>query len=387
MTARHPTGNGLRVAVTGAGGFIGGRLAALLALQPGVAEVRVLVRRRGPGQAAAVLARLDNPAQVQAALQGCDAVVHCAFDYYDLPANLVIAQVLAEAAILTGARLVHLSSAVVHEPLPDGALDEGAPAAPDGDAYKDTKIAIEERLLASARDHGLDLVVLQPTIVYGPRGGAWTDSPVRELLTGEVLLPAQGEGLCNAVFVDDVCQAAIAALTAHIAPGERFLVSGAAPVTWREFLGAYERMLGTRSLRLSDLPPPAGHPGSGKGPALRMGAAGALRRLIAVRLGAAGRSRLSLLLQRARKAVRGRRAYLPNGAKHALYAARCHVRIDKARRSLGYEPQFDLDRGMEATERYVRQAYAGIARAAGPQHGDAQDPVLPHGAPSADQAG
>lgn len=363
MITQRPAEGGLRVAVTGAGGFIGGRLATLLALQPNVAEVRALSRRHRPGQTAAVLARLDDPMRVQAALQGCHAVVHCAFDNYDLPANLAIARVLAEAAIPAGVRLIHLSSAVVHEPFPDGALDEGAPAAPDGNAYKDTKIAIEAALLSLVRDRGLDLAILRPTIVYGPKGGAWTDSPVRELLTGEVVLPAQGEGLCNAVFVDDVCQAAIAALTADIASGERFLVSGAAPVAWREFLGAYERMLGVRSLRLADLPAPAAQPIADAGPASRPSVFGALKRLIATRLGAAGRSRLNLLIQRTRRLARGRRVYVPDGAKHALYAARCRVRIDRARRLLGYEPQFDLARGMAATEAYVRQTYAGAGPA------------------------
>lgn len=358
MIARRPAGDGMRVAVTGAGGFIGGRLAALLAEQPSVAEIRLLARRRGPGRT--VTPRLNDPAQVQAALQGCHAVVHCAFDNYDLPANLAIAQGLAEAAVRAGARLVHLSSAVIHEPFPDGPLDEGAPATPDGDAYKDAKIAIEQALLSFVRERGLDLVILRPTIVYGPGGGAWTDSPVRELLTGEVMLPAQGEGLCNAVFVDDVCQAAVAALTADIASGECFLISGAAPVTWREFLGAYERMLGVHSLRLADLPTPAAQPASGV-PAARPGMAGALRNLLAARLGAAGRSRMNMLLQRVRRVVRGRRVYVPGSAKHALYAARCQVRIDKARRLLGYEPRFDLARGMEATEAYVRHAYTGAA--------------------------
>jgi len=371
VIARRPAEGGLCVAVTGAGGFIGGRLAALLASQPNVAEVRVLARRRRPGQAATMLARLDDPMQVQAILQGCHAVVHCAFDNYDLPANLVITKVLAEAAVLAGARLIHLSSAVVHEPLPDGVLDEDASVAPDGNAYKDTKIAIEAALLGIVADRGLDLVILQPTIVYGPEGGAWTDSPVRELLTGEVVLPAHGEGLCNAVFVDDVCQAVIAALTANVGTGERFLISGAAPVAWREFFGAYERMLGVQSLRLSEFPVPTAEPvlGAGLAPfASRPSMAGVLKNLVAARLGAAGRSRLNLLLQRARRFVRGRRVYMPNGAKYALYAARCHVRIDKARGLLGYEPQFDLKRGMEATEAYVRRTYLGSSPATGLQH-------------------
>ncbi len=352
---------GLRVAVTGAGGFIGGRLAARLAAMPAVAEIRVLGRRRGPG---IVVARLDDPAQTRAALQGCHAVIHCAFDRFDMPANLAIARVLGAAAVEAGTRLVHLSTAAVYEPFLDGELDEGSAAAASGNNYKDVKIVIEEVLLAYARDRGLDLTILQPTIVYGPAGGAWTDSPVRELLTGEVVLPRRGEGLCNAVFVDDLCQAAVAALTADIPPGERFLISGAAPVAWREFLGAYEAMLGVRSLRLvTGVQPQSSAPPFPDGANAAGGLAiTTLKRFVGRRLGAAGRSRLNMWLQRIRAVTRGRRVHVPDSAKHALYAARCHVRIDKARRLLGYDPQFDLARGMAATADYVQRVYCGKSR-------------------------
>jgi nucleoside-diphosphate-sugar epimerase len=56
-----------------------------------------------------------------------------------------------------------------------------------------------------------------------------------------------GDGLCNAVYVDDVVQALLRAAVATDGAGERFLVSGPAPVSWREFYAAYEDMLGYRS--------------------------------------------------------------------------------------------------------------------------------------------
>ena len=40
----------------------------------------------------------------------------------------------------------------------------------------------------------------------------------------------------------------------------------------------------------------------------------------------------------------------------AFFALESRVRIDKARRLLGYEPQFSLSRGMELTERWARWA-------------------------------
>jgi len=64
------------------------------------------------------------------------------------------------------------------------------------------------------------------------------------LRSGLVVLVNGGDGLCNAVYVDDVVQAMLLAATAKEGAGERFLVSGPRPVTWREFYGAYEAMLG-----------------------------------------------------------------------------------------------------------------------------------------------
>jgi nucleoside-diphosphate-sugar epimerase len=43
-----------------------------------------------------------------------------------------------------------------------------------------------------------------------------------------------------------------------------------------------------------------------------------------------------------------------------FFAARARVRIDKARRLLGYAPRFDLARGMGLTEAWAR--WAGLIR-------------------------
>lgn len=348
------------VAVSGASGFIGRRLLEMLAAEPDVASTRALSRRRSGG---GVAVRLDDPAGLQAALAGCDALVHCAFDLFDMDANLRIARTVAEACVAVGARLIHVSTAAVHEPLPDGELDETGAAVPTGDAYKDTKLAIEGVLQHWVADRGLRLLILRPTVVYGPFGGAWTDGPVRELLAGGVVLPDDGQGLCNAVFVDDVCAAVIAGLRADPPAGAVCLISGPAPVAWRDFLGAYQDMLGRQSLcfrPLSELLPtgPAAPASEGKGGLRAMLPIAAARRLLARGLGTSGRLRLLLLLQRLRR-LRGERVQVPTGARLALYAARCHVRTDHARALIGYVPQFDLARGMAATAPYVRRVFGG----------------------------
>ena len=332
-----------RVAVTGAGGFIGRRLADML--EQSGAEVRRLTRRTTP---------LDDASRLAGALSGCTAVVHCAYDAYDEAANLRMAETLGHVCATSGTRLVHLSTAAVYEPLPDGVLTEAAPTNAPGTAYKAAKLAIERCLLDLVRTRRLDLVVLQPTIVYGPAGGAWTDSPVRELLTGEVWLPDAGRGLCNAVHVDDVCRAAMAACTAGLASGERLLISGPAPVTWAAFLGAYQTMLGTDSLRFEP-------PGRGFDPAPAAPPPAAsrqrLKQMLLGRLGAAGRSRVNFMMQHLRSRLLGRKALRAEGAKRALYEARCRVSTAKAEGLLGFYPDVGVEAGMAATLGYVIGTY------------------------------
>ena len=48
--------------------------------------------------------------------------------------------------------------------------------------------------------------------------------------------------------------------------------------------------------------------------------------------------------------------FLPNAALRNLYASKTHIRIDKARRKLGYSPAFDLDAGMARTAEWARWA-------------------------------
>ena len=344
------------VAVTGATGFIGARLVALLRDERQPMQPRALGRRRAGG----TTVDLRDASSVRRAIAGCRAVVHCAFDFQDLPANATIAAVLATECAAAGIRLVHVSSAAVYEPLPDGPLDETGGGTGPGSDYKQIKLAIEDHLIRQTSESGLDVVILQPTVVYGPGGRAWTDAPIRDLLTGRVVLPDAGRGLCNAVYVDDVCRAAIAALEAPVRSGERFLISGPQPTTWQAFFGAYAAMLNLDTIELLD-------PAASR--ALREGAEhppcqpGDASPSACCRPQSEGKRvwQLNLALHVARSWVQTRR-HVPAGPKLALFRSRCHVQTGKARQLLQFEPRYDLATGMGLTAPYVRAAYDWMAR-------------------------
>jgi len=353
--------------VTGATGFIGGRLVEKLVLEED-AEVRLLLR---DFSTAARVSRFDvemvrgditDTETLANAARGCDVVYHCAHDFAAPERNVAAARALSRACLDVGVRrLVHLSSFSVYEPLPDGVIDESTPARLNGWPYKDSKIRIEQEFDRAAEEDGLPVVMLQPTIVYGPFGSFWTSGPIDFLRRGRVILPDDISGFCNAVYVDDVVDAMLRSADADGVVGEKMLVSAAEPVTWREYFHAYERILGVDSLHLT--------------PAERFRPAGAWRRprnaLEALRrepvrtLGLLGaKATLRLLPQvlpggvahRVRKAAAPWRLLKPDHEQILLFRARTTVSIEKARRLLGFEPAFDFDRGMHNVEQYIAWA-------------------------------
>ena len=157
---------GRKALVTGATGFIGGRLCEKLILSHG-AEVRALVRNFAN---ASRVARLDAELQagdvsdaraVDEAVRGCDTVFHCAHDWHDPERNVTAVRLLADACRRHAVRrLVHVSSISVYEPLPDGDVDESTRAEPSGFGYADNKLETERIALRLGAESGLPVTVV-----------------------------------------------------------------------------------------------------------------------------------------------------------------------------------------------------------------------------------
>ena len=366
--------SGTRVAVTGANGFIGGRLverlieqgASVVCLNRGASSERL--RRTG---AAARELDLADTLRTKAALDGVQVVFHCAYDWNDEPWNLrALSSLVAASTENRCERFVHVSSYVVYELPSHGEVTETTEETTATSGYARTKRDMELVLLDAHRESGFPCVILQPTVVYGPYCAPWTVQPAERLRFGTVILPDAGRGLCPAVHVDDVVDAMLVAASNPLATGERFLVSGPEPVTWGEF---YERLAqaagakGPRFLTLDQIevanqkinklrrfvltPERVARRAARVGP-VRKVLKGSLRALPS-RL----RDDLGDRLYGPESRRRGF-AHLPN-VDDAQWMSGCSIILSqKARRRIGYRPHVSLVEGMESLKPYLQALWS-----------------------------
>lgn len=250
---------GSTVVVTGATGFTGSFVTARL-VEAG-ARVRALVRRDAavPG-ATTVPGDLRRPESLSAAVEGADAVVHCAIAYGLEAADaqrLTVegTRALAEAARAAGCgRFVHMSTISVYDIGGGHVVDEDTPlcSAPpaDGDTYGVSK-AEAERVVAEASAAGLASVILRPPAILGAHPRCiWTVRRAREVAQGELTYAGDDRETLPYVFVENLADAVVLALENDAAVGGRYNVIDG-HVRWRDYL---ERLAGVVGRRLEPDP-------------------------------------------------------------------------------------------------------------------------------------
>src|SRR3954462_12358629 len=183
--------NGARGLVTGATGFIGGRLVERLVREEG-ASVRALVRNFANAPRIARFAiemipgDLSSADVLERAAAGCDVVFHCAYGAQGTDAERRVVNVQGPERVLAAAlaagcrRVVHVSTMSVYGDPQHGDIDETATRRYTGSADGDRKID-GENLALGYWDRGLSVAIVQPTVVYGPFGLTWTIKPLQQL--------------------------------------------------------------------------------------------------------------------------------------------------------------------------------------------------------------
>ncbi|MGE5308536.1 MAG: NAD-dependent epimerase/dehydratase family protein [Deltaproteobacteria bacterium] len=209
----------MKILITGATGFIGGRLAAELATKGH--ELVCLVRKTsdtaGLRRLGAGLAYGDVCDESSlSSLPRCDAIVHCAAVVDRRPlkqlrsCNVEGTRNICEAAMRTGARLVHLSSVAVVTGNSAVTLTEDMAYAPTN-TYGVSKMEAE-RVVLGYRGKGLKCAVIRPPMVYGEGEPHALGKLMWLIRRGMFPLLDEGRTLLHMVYVGNLAHALCLAL-------------------------------------------------------------------------------------------------------------------------------------------------------------------------------
>jgi dihydroflavonol-4-reductase len=176
---------------------------------------------------------VTDPASLQSAVGGADGVFNCMglFEQWFADPG-IFERVNAEGArnVIAAAReagvrrAVHTSTFDVFHAETGGTVSEAAVADyPKGTAYERSKQRAEELVLAEASD-GLELVIVNPSSVYGP--GPWQGTGIDRALRDAIRrrLPGAPPGGMTLAYVDDVAAGHLAAFERG-KPGERYILA------------------------------------------------------------------------------------------------------------------------------------------------------------------
>lgn len=258
------------ILLTGGTGFLGRRLAQELA---GRHRLRLLVRptasrERFPAGVEFAPGDVTDPASLETAVAGCDAVIHAAAlvkilaprDQFDRVNVQGLENVLRATSKAGTRRLLYVSSFMALGPTeagPQGELDESAPADERRwiNDYERTK-TLADRRARQAIAEGVPVTVLYPGVIYGPGELTEGNIVVRHVLDLiQRKLPAllgKPERRWNYVHVEDVVAGTAAALAGETA-GKRYVLGGE-NVSQGEFYRLIGELTGVKmpTLRMPD---------------------------------------------------------------------------------------------------------------------------------------
>ena len=250
----------MKVAVTGATGFIGGNLCKYLSASGH--DVVAVVRSPQNAESLAQLGveirtgDVTDIASLNKAFQGADAVINLAalFNHPDLSreeyerVNVQGVKNVLECAMRSGVNRVLQCSTVGVATGGNPPYSEETPYSPPAwDKYETTKCEGEKAAIEFYKEHAFPIVVIRPAQVYGP-GDVSKVKFYKMVKKGVIVNP--GRTLKHLIYIDDLCRAFELALTNEDAAGKQIIIAGKEVTPLKELIKIVADELGVKVPRV-----------------------------------------------------------------------------------------------------------------------------------------
>ena len=315
----------MNIFITGASGFIGGAIAAELCKKHSIRAMsrseRSDARLKELGVEPVRCSLGDVPVD---ALKNADIIIHCAAfvgpwgskqDFWQ--GNVEGTDQILQAAKQAGVkRFIHIGTEAAFFAGKDMVqIDESYPYPPKNPyLYGSTKQEAEKRVLA-ANEPGFETIVLRPRLVWGPGDTSVLPVMKRMVEEGKFMWVNHGRAKTSTTCIPNLVHAVELALTSG-QPGQAYFITDGEDHTFKDFL---TKMLGTQNVDL----PSKSVPGF---------LASGLARIVEGTWRIFGIKSEPPLMR------------FPTD----LMARECTIKIDRARRELGYAPVISVQQGLDA---------------------------------------
>lgn len=235
--------------VTGASGFLGGRLAQVLVSRG--EQVTVLARtgadlsHLGGLPLRLVAGTLSDVAALAQAVSDVTHIYHCAAcssdwapwrTFHEANVTGVHNLLAAAATVPTLRRFLHVSTTDIYG-YPRVPCDESHPVIDVGLPYNSTKVA-GENLVWQAGHSGLPITIIRPATIYGPRGKEFVVNIAKHIGARTMAVIDGGRSTGGFAYVDNVVDAMISAAFAPSTIGRAYNIVDGTGASWQAYVAA-----------------------------------------------------------------------------------------------------------------------------------------------------
>lgn len=275
-----------------------------------------------------IVGNINDPAIAEKACQGIDIVLHAneiakeggeikQFREINVSGTINMARAAKNAGVKT---FVHISSTLVYGFNYPNHVAENGVLAGENNPYCQTKIEAEKALLEINSPPNFGVIIIRPGDVYGPGSIPWIVRPIMMMRQKLFAYANDGIGVINHCYIDNLIDAIFLAVEKE-PHGEVFNITDGQETSWKDYFHALAEIAG--------LPTPFSLP----------------------------KDELKLFLKLRYQGQKLFRKPIDIFPEAVDFMSRPYgYSIDKARNLLNYEPNINLEAGLQLTKQWLQQA-------------------------------